>query len=156
MSELFTVRQATTEDLDQLADLFDRYRMFYKQASNPESAKLFLSERMELNESVIYIATDNRTDAIIAFTQLYPSFSSISMQRAWILNDLYVAENYRGQGVAQLLLDRAKSHAKETKSKGLSLSTALDNEVAQKLYERNGFVKDEEFYHYDLNVTIAL
>lgn len=153
MSELCTVRQATTEDLDHLADLFDHYRIFYNQASNPEGAKLYLSERIELKESVIFIAIDNRTDAIIAFTQLYPSFSSISMQRAWILNDLYVTENYRGQGIARLLLDMAKSHAKETKSKGLSLSTALDNEVAQKLYERNGFVRDEEFYHYDLNVT---
>lgn len=152
MSMMFTVRQATIEDLNPLADVFNRYRVFYKQASNLEGAKLFLSERLKLEESVIYIAVDNGTDAIIAFTQLYPTFSSISMRRAWTLNDLYVAEHYRGQGIAQLLLDQAKLLAKETKSKGLSLSTAVDNEVAQKLYERNGFVKDDEFYYYDLQV----
>ncbi|UNK16931.1 GNAT family N-acetyltransferase [Paenibacillus sp. N3/727] len=152
MSELFIVREATIEDLDGIAVLFNHYRTFYKQDSDLEGAKAYLSERFEQRESVIFTIIERSSDQYAAFTQLYPSFSSISMQRSWILNDLYVHEDYRKQGVAQLLLDAAKSYAQETKSKGLSLSTAADNVIAQKLYERNGYVKDEGFFHYDLNV----
>ena len=63
---------------------------------------------------------------MIGFTQLYPSFSSISMRRIWILNDLFVAEDRRGRGAAQRLLDAAKAYAVETNAKGLALSTAVE------------------------------
>ena len=70
------------------------------------------------------------------------------MQRSWILNDLYVKNEYRGNGVAKLLLEKTYSFANETKAKGLSLSTSVNNERAQKIYEQFGFIKDEDFYHY--------
>lgn len=152
MDELFIVRQATKKDLDHIAVLFNDYRLFYKQDADLEGARAFLAERLELNESVIFMVIDRSSNQPVAFTQLYPSFSSISMERAWILNDLYVSADYRRQGLAQLLLEAAKRHAIHTNSKGLSLSTAIDNDVAQKLYESNGFVKDEVFFHYDLIV----
>ena len=88
----------------------------------------------------------------VGFTQLYPSFSSISMKRSWILNDLYVVEDYRRRGVAQLLLESAKGYAKQVKSKGLGLSTANNNLNAQRIYERNGYKQDEEFIHYYLTL----
>ncbi|MDF2958823.1 MAG: hypothetical protein K0S39_558 [Paenibacillus sp.] len=89
---------------------------------------------------------------ITGFTQLYPVFSSISMKRSLILNDLFVKEEYRKQGIAQLLLDEAKNYAKQMNAKGLELCTAIDNERARRLYERNGFVQDQEFFHYFLSV----
>lgn len=150
MSDLYNIKQATQEDLDQLAVLFNDYRIFYKQDADLEGAVKYLAERMEFNESIIFIAIERSSRGSVAFMQLYPSFSSISMERAWTLNDLYVSVDYRGQGIAQMLLERANNYAKETNSKGLSLSTANDNHVAQKLYERNGYVKDDEFVHYDL------
>lgn len=71
------------------------------------------------------------------FTQLYPSFSSLSMRRLWILNDLFVAATARKQGVGAALLERAKQFAVETNAKGLVLETVADN-PARKLYETNG------------------
>lgn len=152
MSEQFIVKVATIEDLEGIAILFDQYRTFYKQDSDVEGAKAYLRERLELQQSVIFTIIDKSSEQYAGFTQLYPLFSSISMQRSWILNDLYVDESYRKQGVAQLLLDTAKENAQNTKSKGLSLSTAADNYIAQRLYERNGYVKDEDFFYYDLTV----
>ncbi len=88
----------------------------------------------------------------IGFTQLYPTFSSISMARAWILNDLYVTKNARKKGVGELLLQKVKEFASETKAKSISLSTAPDNDTAQRLYEKHGYIKDVQFYHYELNL----
>src|ERR1700676_5108761 len=90
------VRQATVDDLDLIAPLFDAYRQFYRQPSDPEAARRFLLERFEHGESVIFLAFENA--AAIGFTQLYPSFSSGAMARIFILNDLFVAQEARGHG----------------------------------------------------------
>lgn len=144
------IKQASMGDLEDLAEIFDLYRIFYGQDSDVEGAALFLIERFEHQESIVFIARDNKQKRIIGFTQLYPSFSSISMKRSIILNDLFVIESYRNQGIAQLLLDEAKKYTILIKAKGLELSTALDNTQARRLYEKNGYIKDDEYVHYFL------
>ena len=135
-------------DLEHVSQLFDLYRVFYKQSSNIGAAKEFIRERMEKEDSVIFIAVEN--GRYLGFTQLYPSFSSVSMKRLWILNDLYVTKEARNKGVAKKLLDAAKQLAIDTQAKGLNLQTAVDNLAAQSLYEADGWVKDEAFYSYEL------
>ena len=76
---------------------FDLYRLFYGQESNLEGAKEFLKERLVNEESVVFIAFDENNP--IGFVQLYPSFSSVSMERSWVLNDLYVKETARTKRV---------------------------------------------------------
>ncbi|GAB6926292.1 GNAT family N-acetyltransferase [Paenibacillus sp. JCM 10914] len=152
MNKILRVSQATIHDLDELVHLFDEYRVFYKQASDMEHARKFLMDRLEHKESIIFIAKDMERNIAIGFTQLYPSFSSISMQRSWILNDLYVLDEHRGLGAARLLLESAKEYARVTEAKGLDLSTASDNVRAQRIYEQFGFKKDEEFFHYYLTL----
>ncbi len=140
------ITQATIADLEDIVPLFNQYRVFYGQESNLEEACQFLFERLEHMESVIYLAREG--EQAIGFAQLYPVFSSISMQRSWILNDLYVSADHRGQGVGRELLQAIADFAVLTHAKGIELSTAITNLNAQKLYEQNGFVKDTEFYHY--------
>ncbi|WP_010275385.1 GNAT family N-acetyltransferase [Paenibacillus senegalensis] len=152
MSESFNVKQATMENLNELAAMFNEYRAHYEQESDLEGARQFLIDRLEHKESVIFLITDMEKDSGVGFTQLYPSFSSLSMKRIWILNDLYVRKEYRKKGAAKLLLDAARSFAVQTKAKGLELSTGVDNHIAQKLYEQYGFVKDTDFFHYFLKV----
>lgn len=150
--EPFLVRQATMDDIHAVAKMFNAYRVFYSQASDIEGAKTFLRERLSKIESTIFIALECGTDESVGFVQLYPTFSSISMKRSWILNDLYVTENYRGRGIGKRLLDEAKNYALYTESKGLELATACTNHGAQKLYEQYGYKKDEDFYHYYLSL----
>jgi GNAT superfamily N-acetyltransferase len=139
---------ATLDHLDDLTPLFDAYRVFYEQPSNLERARSFLRERMYLRESVLFLAyADSRP---VGFTQLYPSFSSVSTQRLWILNDLYVAPDMRGQRVGERLIERAARFSAEFGAKGLLLSTAITNASGQRLYERVGFVREEAFYEYFL------
>ncbi|WP_197286108.1 GNAT family N-acetyltransferase [Paenibacillus sp. FJAT-27812] len=147
-----TVFQASLEHVEEAAVLFDQYRLFYKQQSDLAGAKAFMAARLEKNESVLFIAKDRTANQAIGFTQLYPSFSSISMRASYILNDLYVLDQYRGQGVAQLLLGSAQQYAIAADAKGLELATAIDNVTAQRLYERNGYEKDEAYFHYYLTL----
>ena len=144
------IYQVTQEDVHEVAELFDSYRVFYEQPSDMEAAKEFIRERLEKKESVIFAAVEE--GKYIGFTQLYPAFSSISMKRTWILNDLYVTAESRNKGTGRQLLNAAKQFAKETNAKGLTLQTAVDNITAQHLYESDGWVKDEQFFYYELSV----
>jgi ribosomal protein S18 acetylase RimI-like enzyme len=146
------VRQAGQGDLELLVPLFDQYRVFYQAASDPDSARVFLQERMQRSESVVLLAVEGEGEKQRAagFTQLYPSFSSVTMQRLWVLNDLFVAAEFRGAGTGSLLLESAREYAQQAGSKGLTLTTWTDNTAAQYLYEKHGYVKDEEFYTYHL------
>jgi len=145
MAEVRTVR-AELDDLESLVPLFDGYRQFYRQPSDPVGARAFLAERLKRDESVIFLAI---VDGVaVGFTQLYPLFSSVSMKRVWLLNDLFVAPTGRRAGAGRALLDRAERWARETGAKGLTLSTEITNATAQRLYESAGWTKDDEFVHY--------
>jgi ribosomal protein S18 acetylase RimI-like enzyme len=149
----FEILRANTTHLFAIAPLFDLYRQFYGQVSNLSEARSFLLDRLTKNESVIFLALSYRNAKnCLGFLQLYPSFSSVSAQRIWILNDLFVVSEARQQGIATALMEKAKSFAQETQAKKLTLSTAIDNVNAQKLYERLGYQKDEEFFYYALNI----
>ncbi|MHB8631545.1 MAG: GNAT family N-acetyltransferase [Candidatus Limnocylindria bacterium] len=145
MPEVRTVR-AELDDLDALVPLFDGYRQFYAQGSDRDGARAYLAERLARGESVIFLAIAD--GAVVGFTQLYPSFSSVSLRRLWVLNDLFVDPNARRGGVGRALLARAERWAAETQAKGLILSTAIDNIAAQQLYESCGWTRDQEFVHY--------
>ena len=137
--------QANIAQLQDLTPLFNAYRVFYNQESDLRLAERFLSARIDNGESIIFIAYD--ANKAIGFTQLYPIFSSVSMETMLVLNDLYVVANYRSKGVGKALIDAAKAYCTKAHYKGLSLETAKNN-PAQHLYEREEFTKDD-FLHYN-------
>ncbi len=143
-----TIVQASLDHIEVVLPLFDSYRQFYDQPLSVEQARRFLTERLTGNESVVLLALSDGVG--VGFTQLYPSFSSLSMKRLWILNDLFVAARARKQGVGEALLERAKQFALDTNAQGLILETGVDN-PARKLYERLGWKQDATL-HYFLNV----
>lgn len=142
------VKQADYTDLKELSEIFDEYRQFYNQTSNVSKAFQFLVDRMEHQQSIVFLVREKNSNIIIGFTQLYPVFSSISLQRSYILNDLYVRPNFRRKKVAETLIQKAKEFVKSMSGKGLELSTAATNESAQSLYKKHGFVKEDEFLTY--------
>lgn len=143
---MIEIIRANLENINEIASLFDEYRQFYKQPTNPIAARDFIHERISNDESVIYIAKIG--DEFVGFTQLYPTFTSVGLARTWLLNDLYVKQEFRKRGVADHLIRAVIDFSKLTNRKKIFLSTAVDNIVAQQLYEKIGFVKDD-FLNYE-------
>ena len=146
------VRQAGSGDVEAVAPLFDAYRQFYQQPSDPALARGFIAERLARAESVIFLA--ERDGQAVGFVQLYPLFSSTAARprRLWLLNDLFVSPSARGGGVARALMDRARRLGEETGAAGLELVTARTNAQAQRLYESLGWRHDDEFLRYELGL----
>jgi GNAT superfamily N-acetyltransferase len=145
---LFTpmhIIKAELQHIPDLIPLFDDYRMFYTQVSDYTKAKTFLTERIMNKQSIIYIAYVD--EHAVGFTQLYPLFSSVSLQPMYLLNDLFIEDNYRNQGIGKLLIDETKALCQKHNHKGLAIQTASDN-PAQHLYERLGFKKDPDLHFF--------
>jgi GNAT superfamily N-acetyltransferase len=142
------VRQATVADLNLVVPLFDAYRQFYRQPSEPDRARRFLQERLEQHQSMIFLAMDGVT--AIGFAQLYPSFSSGSMARIFILNDLFVTPESRRRGAGSALLEAAAQYGRHAGALRLVLSTEITNTTAQAVYEGLGWKRDTAFYVYQL------
>lgn len=143
------IRHANLGDLEQLVGLFELYREFYKKPGQETEARVFLHERLARNESVVFVAERN-DGKLIGFAQLYPSFTSLGLRRAWVLNDLYVIEDARRTKVASRLMAEVHAYARLTKAAYIQLETAKDNIKAQKLYASLGYVPEEHYLIFSL------
>jgi len=141
------IRISTLHDLEKVAFLFDQYRIFYGADSDYNGALKFLGERIYENESVIFVAVEP-DGHFSGFVQLYPIFSSVKLKRQWLLNDLFVAEDFRKKSVGKKLIEACKDFCHETNSVGLLLETAKTNTSANNLYLNAGFnvMYEQNFY----------
>ena len=143
-------RRATANDLNQVAKLFDAYRVFYRKDSDINGATAFLTQRFEQQDSEIIVAED-ASQNIIGFTQLYPLFSSTRMQKLWLLNDLFVDQNARTKGVGIGLIEKAKELVIETEACGMFLETEKTNDIGNNLYPKTGFEYNSGSNFYEWN-----
>ncbi len=141
----------SAQDLEAISVLFNAYRQFYCQPSDLVGAQGFIRERLARQDSRILVARAESGE-LVGFTQLYPLFSSVRMRLCWLLNDLYVAPEWRKQRVARALMKEAEERARQAGIAALWLATEKNNTVAKRLYERLGYRMDIVFDHYELNL----
>lgn len=100
------IKLASANDAIKIEPIFLLYREFYGMEKDRRGTIDFLRKRLGNNESILLYA--ERNGNIIGFTQLYPTFSSASLRKAYVLNDLYVIETERKKGIAKLLINESK------------------------------------------------
>ncbi len=142
------IRLSNLADIHPLAELFDQYRVWYHKDSDIESAIKFLTARMQNKESIVFIA-ETENNSLVGFTQLYPLFSSTRMKRLWLLNDLFVAPDYRAKGISKLLIEAAKNHCRQTGACAMTLETGKDNDIGNQLYPSSGFELNTDYNFYE-------
>ncbi|MEK8031743.1 N-acetyltransferase [Ideonella sp. DXS29W] len=144
------VRRARPDDFEALADLFDAYRVFYEQPSDPGLARRFLAERLERGEAIVFVAPSAEGEGLDGFCLMYPTFCSVVARPFRWFNDLYVRPQARDRGVADALMQAAEDDARDAGCARLDLQTAHTNLRAQGLYESRGWKLDEVFRVYSL------
>lgn len=131
--------------MDGLAALFDAYRRFYGRAGDVASARQYVQDRLT---GPTRFFVDLNGDTMRGFVHLLPSFDTLAMSPMWILEDLFVDPGARRAGIGAALLAHAEQFARETGASRMTLSTAHANTPAQRLYERHGWILDNEFRYY--------
>lgn len=143
--------KAGREHVAEVARLFDLYRQFYECEADLALATRFISDRIEREESDIFVAVDG--DTASGFVQLYPSFCSVDAAKIFILYDLFVDASVRKTGLGEKLMNAATAWAREQGAARLDLLTEDNNLAGQHLYEKLGYKRtNEEFYAYSLQV----
>ncbi|MBP7901676.1 MAG: GNAT family N-acetyltransferase [Spirochaetes bacterium] len=132
---------------NELSVLFNDYRVFYGQNSDLDSARNFISERLDKSDSVIFAAFEE--NIMCGFVQLYPSFSSVAMKRTYYLNDLFVSADFRKKGIAEALINKSIEFAKENSAARITLCTQIDNDAAKNLYNKCGFIKNTAYDYFN-------
>ncbi len=146
-----TVREAWLSDVDDIAPLFDAYRMFYEQPSDLDGAKAWIRDNMIRKRATLFVFQEN--DGLLGFTQLYPAFCSVEMKPFYVLYDVYVDPKARQRGVASTLLRHAHAWAKSQGATRVDLETAHTNITAQSVYEALGYTLDTEFRKYSFDTA---
>ena len=147
----FNIIEAKSKHIEQVGELFDLYRQFYKYESNLIESTNYIKDRIKNNESTIFIAISDADEAI-GFVQLYETFGSLDLGKIIILYDLYVKEDHRKNNIGRQLMIKSHEYAKKINAKRIQLSTATDNFIGQSLYESLGYTKDTDFYTYDFEI----
>ena len=70
------------------------------------------------------------------------------------MNDLFVRPGHRGHGVGRELIDASAKVARRRGAPHLEWLTAMDNEVAQRLYDRLGATRSS-WFAYELPAVLG-
>ncbi|HYG54915.1 MAG TPA: GNAT family N-acetyltransferase [Burkholderiales bacterium] len=131
---------ATAKDISQLVELlgilFEHEAEFAPDAAKQEAAlKLILSDP---KVGTVYVARDGKR--VVAMASLLYTVSTAEGGRAALFEDLVVSPDYRKQGIGAKLLEFVIAQARAQGLLRLTLLTDMQNEQAQVLYRRLGFV----------------
>lgn len=134
---LMNFREAQLEDTDILDNLLTKLindeRQNYDDAIRPDfKVKDFYKNCLGHDNKKIYLCEDNSN--IIGYIYLY-----IDNDMVGIIDALFVEENYRGKGIASLLIDLAFKWFKDNDIKTKEISVMKDNNIARNLYINRGF-----------------
>ena len=147
-----SIIRADLGHLDVLTSLFDGYRQFYRQKSDPIAAREYLKARIETHSCVIFVAVD-KDGAGLGFVLLYPTWDSVDLKAYWILHDLFVDPDSRTRGTGSALMKVAEKFGRGVGASRLDLGTGVNNTTAQGLYETLGWEQDREFFRYSRDLS---
>ena len=141
------VESAAPADLPELTRLFEAYRLFYEQAPNYTAAQAYVRREVTTASTRFFLARNSAGDAL-GFVHLIPATNTLVMCPIWYLEDLFVGERFRRQGIAEALMKHAERFAIATGAERLTLATAHDNAAAQALYRKLGYVREDHFWYF--------
>jgi GNAT superfamily N-acetyltransferase len=138
-----TIDRVGEADLEALLPLMRAYCDFYE-VSPPDDALLAMSRALIADperEGVQLLARDE--SRALGFATIFWSWATTSAERIGVMNDLYVAPDGRGTGLAEGLIEACRAECAARGARKLTWQTAPDNERAMKVYDRVGATREQ-------------
>lgn len=139
------------EEFEQLLPLIAAYQRFYEAEKIDEGRnRTFFRRFLAPSEDGLLLGARSE-GRLVGYACLYWHFSSLEATECVLMNDLYVVETARGQGVGRALIEASAEIARERGVPFVEWSTAPDNKTAQRLYDSLG-AERTEWFSYELRV----
>jgi len=143
------VRRATPADLPRIGRLgallvkehydFDPQRFLAARPGTPEGYASFISTQLEDPDKAVLVADDDGNVIGYAYAAAEGYDYMALRGPAGVLHDIIVEPEHRGRGVGRLLLDATLVFFRSRGVPRVVLSTAEQNEAAQRLFASAGF-----------------
>jgi GNAT superfamily N-acetyltransferase len=129
-----TIRPITLSDKTRWLELFKEYVIFYKSKVSDEQFELTWQRiHSDFNMYGLIAELDGQ---IVGIAHYIFRPSTWDVEDFCYLEDLFVDPKVRGTGVGRALINELEKIATAKGSKRLYWTTATDNEVARKLYDK--------------------
>ena len=145
-----SIRRALTSDLVSLIPLIKELDAHHVEIM-PENFKAFegptrpmelLEKKVVSPDNALFIALDDNN--VVGFVDVQksanPTFPMFVQKNFALLDNLYVASEFRGAGLAHSLFEKAKEWAKEQGYTNLQLKVYNKNEAAIRFYQKEGLI----------------
>ncbi|CAF1223141.1 unnamed protein product [Rotaria sordida] len=148
----WSIEIVNENDLVDLLPLMHAYCEFYHQTEQipiiSDDALMGVSRALIANpthEGIQLIVRDFKERTPIGFATIYWCWSTLIGGRCAIMNDLFICEQYRGQGIADIVITECARQAREHGALSLAWETSIDNKRAQTVYNRSGASKSHRW-----------
>jgi GNAT superfamily N-acetyltransferase len=88
----------------------------------------------------------------VGFATVYWTWDTLGAARRGVMHDLFVAPGARGGGIADALIEACVDECRRHGAATLVWQTARDNMRAQRVYDRLGATRDDDWLDYSLSV----
>jgi ribosomal protein S18 acetylase RimI-like enzyme len=143
------IRPVTADDHEAWRELFRAYGIFYETTFSDEVFDGVWAWLMDPGHEVHAIVAE-RDGELVGFAHIRRLWDTFTAGPGWFLDDLYVAPEHRGSGVARALIERGYADAEAAGGGTFRWITAADNETAQLLYDRIATRADWVVYEKEL------
>lgn len=145
------IAPVAVEEFEELLPLIAAYQRFYEVTEvDDERNRGFFRRFVAPSEDGLLLGARGE-DRLLGYACLYWHFSSLEATECVLMNDLFVSEDARGEGVGRALIDTTAEVARERSVPFVEWSTAPDNKTAQRLYDSTG-AERSEWFSYELRV----
>jgi GNAT superfamily N-acetyltransferase len=131
-----TLTAPTRSEIETLAELFDKYRAHYGEASYSSQAIGWLEQNLRSHLRA-FVAEDSGRFVGFAITMEVPA--SLRLAHFWQIRDLFVLPTHRRRGVGRALLSSVRAAAIASGALRLVVQTEEDNDPALRLYTDSGY-----------------
>ena len=139
------------EEFEELLPLIAAYQRFYEvEDIDDDRNRAFFRRFLAPSEDGLLLGARS-AGRLVGYACLYWHFSSLEACESVLMNDLFVDESARGQGVGRALIEATAEVARERGVPFVEWSTAPDNHTAQRLYDSTG-AERTEWFSYELRV----
>ncbi|GAA4272178.1 GNAT family N-acetyltransferase [Aquimarina gracilis] len=139
------IRKALPNDFEEVHRLIKEFATFIK---TPEKVKI-TPEQMVKDQGIFNCLVAIDEDEIIGFATYFFSYYSWT-GKAIYLDDLYVKDAYRGDGIGTQLFDKVIEKGKEENCYKMKWQVSNWNNKAQEFYKSKGAIIDDVEVNCDL------
>ncbi len=145
------IEPISPQQMDTLLPLVAAYQRFYEvEDVDDERNRTFFSRFLAPSEDGLLLGAW-REEQLVGYACLYWHFTSLVPAETVLMNDLFVAEDQRGEGIGRALIEASAEVARGRGAHHLEWATAPDNQDAQRLYDSTG-AERSEWVEYELRL----